>query len=104
MHLLSIATKIILAKNKERPKKEHKTTCLSGNFCKKFTETISKDTVHRYGCGSETFGQPCNVSTDGCVKFQGTTTCCCSKNLCNGSSELPTFLSFVTIIIVKLII
>ncbi|CAJ0598133.1 unnamed protein product [Cylicocyclus nassatus] len=83
-------------KNKDKPPK--KTTECNTNYCMKESWKSGKDNIHTYGCPN--FATDCMMI--GCETKKDVTTCCCNKDLCNGSSTLPVLLSFIPLIVTKM--
>ncbi|CAJ0598132.1 unnamed protein product [Cylicocyclus nassatus] len=86
-------------KNKDKPPKST-TECTKIKYCGKETKKSGKDRIHEYGCPLEaTF-----CMKEGCETKNDVTRCCCKKDLCNGSNTLPVLLSFIPLIVTKMIL
>ncbi|CAJ0590862.1 unnamed protein product [Cylicocyclus nassatus] len=86
-------------KNKDKPPKSTR-ECNHIKYCVKETKKSGKDRIHEYGC-PETVLSCMKV---GCETKNDVTRCCCNKDLCNGSNTSPVLLSFIPLIVTKMIL
>ncbi|XGW26961.1 hypothetical protein V3C99_007496 [Haemonchus contortus] len=73
------------------------TNCTLSKYCAKDIVEGGGLSLKTYGCGT------LQCSANGCTSpSNGITTCCCDKDLCNTSSTLSLFLTFIAVIVAKL--
>ncbi|KHJ84561.1 hypothetical protein OESDEN_15723 [Oesophagostomum dentatum] len=71
--------------------------CPGSRYCEKKSASSGGQTANVYYCGSDA-----ECSKEGCTTEYKVTSCCCSKELCNGSTKLPAFLALVPVALGKI--
>ncbi|EYB92025.1 hypothetical protein Y032_0199g1673 [Ancylostoma ceylanicum] len=71
--------------------------CPTSRYCTKSVSKVGKHQTNTYWCDGGTCGK------DGCTKgMNDDVNCCCSKDLCNTSTERYSFLATVLVVLLRI--